>query len=299
MIKVFYSDTIKVKLPENHIFPIQKYSLLRNKLLSENVLLEKELLIARSASIEELQKAHTLEYIQTLKNGTISPKIMRQIGLPWSSELYERACASTGGTISAALAALKNGFSGNLAGGTHHAFPGEGRGFCVFNDISTAVLNLLDKKQIKRPAVIDLDAHQGNGNSAILGKLSNTFILSIHAQKAYPLRKIPSTLDIGLSNYCKDETYLESIKKALKEVKAFSPDILFYIAGVDPLEGDRFGKMSISMQGLAKRDSLVFNLAKQSQVPLVLVMGGGYSLPISKTVEAHTQTYRMVKKYFS
>ena len=298
MLKIFYSDTIKINLPENHIFPIVKYAQLRNRLLEENILFETELVPAPMAGSEELQRAHSLEYVNSIKNGNVSPRIMRQIGLPWSRELYERAAASTGGTVSASIFALESGFSGNLAGGTHHAFPDEGRGFCVFNDVSTAVLNLLQKNKIKKAAVLDLDAHQGNGNSAILGRKDGVYILSIHSQNAYPVRKVPSTFDIGLPDYCEDTPYLEAVKKALNKLKAFSPEILFYIAGVDPLKGDRFGKMSISMKGLAERDKMVFEFTKVNQLPLVMVMGGGYSNPVSRTVDAHLQTYRIVKEFY-
>jgi len=297
-LKVFYSDFYTFDLPEGHRFPAAKYSLLREQLLAQGILSPDELYPSPLAPREAVILAHTPEYFDAIYTGTIDPKIMRQIGLPWSFELVQRSLASVGGSLCAADAALESGFSGNLAGGTHHAMADGGQGFCVFNDIAVVILNLLEGRQIDRAAVIDLDVHQGNGDAAILGGRPEVFTFSMHGQKNFPFRKVASTLDVGLPDSAGDEEYLAGLERSLPDVFAFEPNLVIYQAGVDPLAEDHLGCLSLTLAGLEARDRLVFSECKRRDIPVCLTMGGGYAKPIERTVEAHVQTYRVAKEVF-
>jgi len=294
--KVYYSDHLQIDLPPGHRFPIGKYALLHHTLLEKGILSAEELCTAEPATREEITLAHTPGYYDAVMNGSLSWQIIRQIGLPWSPVLAERAVGGVGGSLAAARQALKDGISGNLAGGTHHAFPEEGRGYCVFNDLAVVSLVLLKEKQVQRIAVVDLDVHQGNGTSAMLGKMPQVFILDIYNEKNYPYRKIPSTLDIGLPDGTEDEAYLQALEKGLEAVFAFRPDIVLFQAGVDVLADDSLGKLSLSLAGVERRDRRVIEECLNRRIPLTIVMGGGYAIPIERTVEAHAQTYRIAKE---
>lgn len=297
--KVFYSDHHVFGLPSGHRFPAQKYPLLRRALIQRKILSESELQPSPFATREIVTLAHTPEYYDGIYNGTIDPKIMRQIGLPWSFELVKRSLASLGGSILAAENALDEGLSGNLAGGTHHALADQGAGFCVFNDTAVTTLYLLKHKRIRRVAIIDLDVHQGNGNAAILGSYPDqVYVFSMHGEKNYPFRKVPSTLDIHLPDYTGDEEYLAQLEQALPQVFAFRPEIVLYLAGVDPLITDRLGRLSLTLSGLARRDWLVLSECHRRGIPTALVLGGGYAVPIDHTVEAHLQTYQIARDIF-
>lgn len=297
-LRVFYTDQFVIELPEGHRFPMQKYRMVREGLLEEGILQQEELSEPLFPSREDLLRAHTSRYVDAVCGGTLEQKEVRRIGFPWSEALVERSLASVGGCIEAAEEALRTGVSGCLAGGTHHASADWGEGYCVFNDIAVAALRLFHQGRIERAAIVDLDVHQGNGNSAILGHRSDTFIFSMHGEKNYPFQKIPSTLDIGLADDTHDEEYLRLLEKALPRVFDFDPDIVFYQAGVDPLKEDVLGRLSLSHAGLAERDRMVLAACKRYGVPVALSLGGGYSRPIELTVEAHIQTYRVVKEIF-
>jgi acetoin utilization deacetylase AcuC-like enzyme len=297
--KIFYSDTYTIPLPEGHRFPMEKYKLVRLRLLEENIFREAELHEATLPSRDQMILAHTPSYVDAFCSGTLDPKIQRRIGFPWSEALVRRSLASVGGAMAAADAALAAGISGNLAGGTHHAMADAGEGYCVFNDIAVTILNLLHAKKINRAAIVDLDVHQGNGNSAILGTNPNVYILSMHGEKNYPFVKIPSTHDIDLPDDTTDEVYLSELQAALPLVFRFKPDIVFYQAGVDPLKEDVLGKLSLTHEGLMQRDRMVLSACKMHGVPVSLALGGGYAKPIGLTVEAHVGTYRVVREIFS
>jgi acetoin utilization deacetylase AcuC-like enzyme len=297
-LKVFYSDQYNIELPPNHRFPIEKYRLLREGLIEQKILSPKDLIKSPFASREQVILAHTSEYFDAIYSGTIDPRMMRQIGLPWSEALVRRSLASVGGSLCAADEALANGVSGNLAGGTHHALANEGQGFCVFNDLAVTALHLCDRKSIHRAAIIDLDVHQGNGNASILAANPNIFTFSMHGEKNYPFRKVPSTLDIGLPDGAGDTEYLFALQRALPTVLNFKPEIVLYQAGVDPLQQDQLGRLSLSKEGLAERDYLVLSMCKKNNIPIALAMGGGYARPIQLTVDAHIQTYRILKEIF-
>jgi acetoin utilization deacetylase AcuC-like enzyme len=297
--KAFYSDQYHIDLPPNHRFPIEKYRMLREGLLEQHILTQQDLIEAPLAARDLITLAHSPEYVDAIFSGSVDARMMRQIGLPWSPDVVRRSLASIGGAVCAAEEALRSGISGNLAGGTHHALANEGQGFCVFNDQAVAALHLFKQKRIRRAAIIDLDVHQGNGSAAILAGRPDIFVFSMHGEKNYPFRKVPSTLDIGLPDGAGDTEYLFALQRALPVVFEFKPDIILYQAGVDPLLEDRLGRLSLSMQGLAERDYLVLSKSRQHNIPIALAMGGGYARPIQITVDAHIQTYRIAAEVFA
>lgn len=289
--KVFYSDRYEFPLPEGHRFPINKYRLLREKLLSNKILKESELSEPPAATREQITLAHSAEYHDNFMNGNIDPAMIRRLGLPWSRELYTRSVHSVGGAIASALAALNEGIAGNLAGGTHHAFENSGEGFCVFNDCAVVSRLLMNTGRVQRTAIIDLDVHQGNGNSAILMNDPGVFIFSMHGRNNYPFRKIRSTLDIELNDRTGDEEYLELLRKNIMTVFEFRPDIVLYIHGVDTLKEDSLGRLSMSVEGILERDRMVIGECSSRGIPVSLCLGGGYSKPIEHTVNAYCCAY--------
>ena len=242
--------------------------------------------------------AHDPNYVASVCDLTLDPKIVRRIGFPLTAGLVKRSLATVGGAVSASEIALEEGISGNLAGGTHHALYDAGEGFCVFNDIAVASLRLLNARKVNRIAIIDVDVHQGNGNSAILGDLPQIFIFSMHGRKNYPFIKVPSTVDIELEDGVGDDEYCTILKSYLPAFTEHKPDIIFYLGGSDPLETDSLGRLSLTMNGLAERDRMVFEWAKKVGIPVSLALGGGYSKPIEHTVDAHVQTYHIAKSVF-
>ncbi len=292
---VFYSDTYTVPLPDGHRFPMEKYRMLRDALLQEEVLAPEELHEAIPVGPETLLRAHSAEYINTFCEGTIGPRAIRRIGIPWSERFVRRSLASVGGTLEAARRAMHEGIAGNLAGGTHHAFHDYGEGYCVFNDIAVAGRTLLDEGMVGRIAVIDLDVHQGNGTASVLGGDARVFTFSMHGRNNFPFIKVPSTLDIPLEDGAGDDLYLDLLGEALPQVFAFGPEMVFYQGGVDTLHCDRLGKLAMTHEGVMMRDHMVLAEAKRRGIPLVLTLGGGYSRPISETVRGHVGTYRAAR----
>ncbi|MBY0315876.1 MAG: histone deacetylase [Bdellovibrionales bacterium] len=294
--KIFYSDLYTLPLPEHHRFPIEKYRMLRDYLVEHQIIDPQQLHESPQATPEELSLAHVPAYVESVRDGSVDIQIIKRIGFPWSYNLYLRSCATVGGALAAAKSALVDGIAGNLAGGTHHAHADRGEGYCVFNDIAVATRYLKKEKLSQRVAIIDLDVHQGNGNSSILGHDEGVFIFSIHGEKNYPFIKVPSHLDIALPTGATDDMYLEALAQGLEDVKKFKPDYIFYQTGVDPLEFDHLGKMSISFEGLKLRDEMVISYALKENIPISLALGGGYAKPIEKSVEAYANTYRVVRK---
>lgn len=277
---------------------MEKYRQVREQLLKENILEDSELFEPELPSRDTMLLAHSAEYYDSFEAGTIDPKIIRRIGLPWSRELFYRSLASVGGAIGAARSALDTGIGGNLAGGTHHAFHDHGEGFCVFNDFAVVILNLIKCGLIHRAAIVDLDVHQGNGNSAILGSNPDVFIFSMHGAKNYPFTKVASTLDVPLEDDTNDEEYLTLLKKNLPAIFEFRPDIILYQAGVDPLKEDSLGRLALTKEGLIDRDRYVLSECRSRGIPVSLGLGGGYSKPIMHSVDAYCGTYRVVKELF-
>lgn len=254
-------------------------------------LADTRLCIPNAASIDQLALVHHWDYIQRVIEGQLTPIEMRRIGFPWSLEMVERSRRSVGATIDAALAAHAEGVSVNLAGGTHHAFPDAGQGYCVFNDVVVAARTLQKLKKIERALIIDLDVHQGNGTAAIAHTDPTLFSFSMHCEKNYPFRKSTGDLDIALPPGTKDSHYLSELDRALNVIsQQFQFDFVFYVAGADPFTGDRLGQLNLSKLGLQQRDQRVFEFCEQSRVPVAVSMAGGYAEDVNDIVDIHFQT---------
>ena len=289
----FFPDVPDMPLPPGHRFPGGKYRLLKEKVVAERILASAELVASPAATIADLERAHAPEYVRAVLDGTVAPEIVRRIGLPLSETLVQRVRATVGGSLAAAREALAHGICGQLAGGTHHAHRDFGSGFCVFNDLAIAAMTLLAESAVRRIAIVDLDVHQGDGNSAILGDTPGVFILSIQGARNFPFRRVPSTLDVELPDGTEDAAYLAALDTALERVAAFKPDLVLYLSGVDPLAEDRLGRLSLSHRGLAERDRRVFQLFKRAGVPVSIAIGGGYAEPITASVAAYANTFRV------
>ena len=297
--RIFYSPYYYADIGEDHIFPIRKFELVRDRLLAESTLQKDEIIEPQPAKIEDLLLVHTEDYVKRLINGTLTAKEVRKLGLPWSQSLVRRTFLAVSGTIKASFHALEFGISSNLAGGTHHSFPDRGEGFCVLNDVAVAIRVLQRENLAKRFLVVDCDVHQGNGTAFIFENEREVFTFSMHGAKNYPLFREKSDLDIELPDKTSDKEYLETLSEALPRIFLHDPDIVFYLGGADPFEKDKLGRLSLTMKGLMKRDEMVLEFAKQREVPIVTVMSGGYAADINDTVEIHVNTIRAVKKIFT
>lgn len=297
--RVFYCDHHEVVLPPEHRFPMAKYAKLRAELVASGVLAAEELVAAEAAPLAALMRVHDPEYVEAFLSGSLAPKAMAQIGFPWSPALVRRSLASVGATLAAVEAALVDGFSGSLAGGTHHAHRDRGAGFCVFNDLAVAASELLASKRARRVLIVDLDVHQGDGTAEIFRDDERVFTFSMHGAKNFPGRKAQSDLDVELEDDTDDERYLERLERHLPAALAQRDvDFVLYQGGVDPLEQDRLGRLCLSHAGLQQRDRLVFDAARERGVPLVATLGGGYAEPIELSIEAHVNTYRAAREVF-
>jgi len=295
-LKAFYSDHFVLPLPAGHRFPMEKYSRVRD-LASK--LAQLELVEAPSATDTQILYAHDPSYLLKVIEGKLSAEEQREIGFPWSEKMVERSRRSAGATIAAAKTAMKEGISGNLAGGTHHAYRNLGSGFCVFNDSAIAARTLQKEINPKlKIAIVDLDVHQGNGTASILQNDSSIFTLSIHGENNFPFKKEVSDLDLGLGDGCNDQSYLESLAKCLGQLEdRFHPDFIIYLAGADPHEGDRLGRLKISKGGIRQRDEMVFQYVLDRQIPLAFSMAGGYGKEMDTTVEIHFQTIQTALQF--
>jgi acetoin utilization deacetylase AcuC-like enzyme len=293
-LKVFYADEFVLPLPPGHRFPIEKYWLLRKRVSEAGPGLSGSPLLSPAATDDEIMRVHTLDYWHRFREGRLTAKEMRRIGFPWSPELVERSRRSTGGTIAACRAALCEGVAVNLAGGTHHAFPDHGEGFCVINDVAVAVRAIQAEGLANRSVVIDCDVHQGNGTAAIMNADPSVFTFSIHGAKNFPFRKEPGDLDIELDDGADDATYLAALREGLDvALHGDHPDLVVYLAGADPYQGDRLGRLSLTKAGLARRDETVLAACLAIGTPVAVVMGGGYSDPIVHTVDIHFRTVQL------
>ncbi|MGI8883795.1 MAG: histone deacetylase family protein [Pyrinomonadaceae bacterium] len=296
--RVFYSPHYYADIGENHVFPIRKFELVRDKLLAEGSLQLSEIAEPQPAQIEEILLIHTEDYITRLRDGTLTRQKIRKLGLPWSKALVRRSFTAISGTINAAKYALEKGIASNLAGGTHHAFPDRGEGFCVLNDVAVAIRVLQKDNLAKRFLIVDCDVHQGNGTAFIFKDEPEVFTFSMHGAKNYPLFKETSNLDLELPDKTSDKEYLETLEQALPRIFLHNPDIIFYLGGADPYENDKLGRLGLSIEGLLRRDETVLEFAKEHHTPIVTTMSGGYALDINDTVEIHCNTIRAVKKVF-
>ncbi|MBI5274973.1 MAG: histone deacetylase [Burkholderiales bacterium] len=300
--QAFHADQFVLPLPTGHRFPMAKYRLLRDRLAAEVPTVR--LMPAPAATDGELALAHQPSYIAAISDGTVDPAVMREIGFPWSTAMAERARRSVGATIAACRVALREGLAANLAGGTHHAYAHKGGGFCVFNDaaVATRLVQAEAARAQRRPfhvAIVDLDVHQGNGTAAIFRGDPTVFTLSLHGEKNFPFRKEAGSLDVDLPDGCGDEAYLQALEGALEVLgHRFTPDFVIYLAGADPHEGDRLGRLKLTWDGLEARDRRVLDWAWQRGVPLAFAMAGGYGHRIEDTVQAQVNTYRVAAQYW-
>ena len=285
-------------LPAGHRFPIEKYALLRDAVIAEGLVAAWNVHEPARATTEELARVHTRDYIDRLTSGSLTDAELRLLGFPWSPALVERSYRAVGGTLGAARRALEDGVAMNLAGGTHHAFPDRGEGFCVFNDVAIAVRALRAEGLIRRAAIIDLDVHQGNGTNAIFDGDAETFTFSMHGGRNYPFHKVPGTLDIELADGTGDEEYLRLLAEALPRVLSEGrPDLVVYLAGADPHERDRLGRLKLTFEGLERRDGMVIEGCREVGIPVAITIAGGYGAEILETVRAHLGTVRIARQF--
>lgn len=286
-------------LPEGHRFPMLKYELIPEQLLYEGTLAPANFFTPQPCPDEVVLWTHTTEYLQKLKEQTLSAKEQRHIGFPQSPQLTQRELIITQGTIDCCVHALQNGVALNVAGGTHHAFANRGEGFCLLNDFAVAANYLLHLKKAKKILVIDLDVHQGNGTAKIFEGNDRVFTFSMHGKNNYPFHKEQSDLDIELPDGTGTAEYLSLLQETLPQLlHNVNPDFAFYLSGVDILESDKFGKLKVTIDGCRQRDAFVFHTLKKAGVPCTVAMGGGYSPQVKTIVEAHCNTFRMAKDVY-
>ena len=294
---VWSSAKYTFPLPLGHRFPISKYVLLRERVIAEGIVPRERVHDPGRASRDDLLLVHTADYVDRFTNGELTRDEERRLGFPWSDALVERSYRAAGGTYEAARHAVDHGIAMNLAGGTHHAFPSHGEGFCVFNDVAVAIRALQRDGRIERAAIVDLDVHQGNGTHAIFAGDERVFTFSMHGGRNYPFHKVPGRLDIELPDRTTDDAYLELLVDALPRVLAEArPDLVVYLAGADPHERDRLGRLSLTFDGLARRDAFVIEQCREAGLPLAITIAGGYGEPIDDTVTIHASTVRIAAR---
>jgi acetoin utilization deacetylase AcuC-like enzyme len=288
-VRIFYSDHYVLALPPGHRFPMSKYARLRERVLDSHLARDCE--VAPAATDDEVRRAHDVAYARRVFDGTLSAAEQRGIGFPWSPQMVERSRRTSGATIAAARAALRDGTAANLAGGTHHAFRDRGEGFCVFNDSAIAARTLQAEGLVERVLIVDCDVHQGNGTASIFRGDASVFTFSIHGANNFPFRKEPGDLDIELPDGTGDRDYLEALERGLEAAMARAgAQLVIYLAGADPFHGDRLGRLALTKQGLLDRDRLVFERCADASLPVATTMAGGYGRDIDDTVEIHLAT---------
>ena len=293
MLKIAFNSIYKLPLPEGHRFPMEKYELIPEQLLHEGIIEECNLFNPNKIKDLWLKYAHDTEYIDKLNQLNLSKSEVRKTGFPLTRELIEREYIITEGTKTCVDYAIKYGISANIAGGTHHAFRNKGEGFCLFNDVAVASYYAIKKHKLKSILIIDLDVHQGNGTASIFSNNDHVFTFSMHGKNNYPFKKETSTLDIELQDGTSDLEYLSALNNSLSIItQRFSPQIIFYISGVDILSTDKLGRLNISKNGCKNRDEIVYEYALKTNSPIITSMGGGYSENINDIVEAHCNTFK-------
>jgi len=295
-VRVFYCDHFEVVLPPKHRFPMHKYGLLRERLAGEGILREEDLAPATTAPLEDLFAVHDAGYVQGFLEGNLPRKVVQRIGFPWSEEMVMRSLGSVGSTLAAVDAALEDGLSGTLAGGTHHAYRDFGSGYCVFNDLAVAARRVLDRGAVQRVLIFDVDVHQGDGTASIFEDDPRVFTCSIHGERNFPSRKQRSDLDVPLPDDTGDEAYLAALDGALDEAMERSrPELVLYQGGVDVLAVDRLGRMALSERGVEERDRRALARFRGEGLPVALTLGGGYADPVEASVSAYAGTYRVAR----
>ena len=297
--KLFYCDEFVLPLPPGHRFPMDKYRLLRERLQASGVFQEDDFLTPPAATFAELTRAHAPDYVLRVERGELTKQEIRVIGFPWSLEMVERSKRSSGATLAACRTALKDGASANLAGGTHHAFYDRGEGYCVFNDAAIAARTLVAESILERVLIVDCDVHQGNGTASILSNEAHIFTFSIHGANNFPFRKETSDLDIELADGTGDIAYEQALARGLHQSFATnSPQLVIYLAGADPFEDDKLGKLKLTKAGLKHRDEIVFEYCRARRVPIAIAMAGGYARNIYDTVEIHANTIVAARRIY-
>ncbi len=295
--KLVYSDQYDLNLG-SHVFPSVKYKLTKEKLLRDGIARPRDFVEPAPASDEDIALAHHRDYIRKLKSGTLSYLEILRLEIPYSPELIRAVWLCAGGSTMAGRLALENGIAVNIGGGFHHAFPDHGEGFCVIHDVAIAIRCLQKERTIERAMTVDCDVHHGNGTAAIFGGDATVFTFSIHQENNYPYPKPPSNLDINLEDRVEDDEYLASLEGGLdKSLSEFRPDLMFYLAGADPYREDQLGGLRLSLEGLEKRDRLVYEKAKRKKIPVAVTLAGGYARKLEDTLQIHTNTIRAAKEY--
>ena len=293
--RAYSPSHIHVPLPQGHRFPMGKYAALAEVLRRDGWQVDP----APAASHAQLARVHSADYLRTWREGRLEPKAERKLGLPQSPELYQRSLHSVGGTLAALADAWQRGYGVNLAGGTHHAFASHGEGFCVFNDLAISAYEALQRPEVRRVLIVDVDVHQGNGTAKLLEHEPRVYTLSVHGARNYPFHKETSDCDIALDDGSDDACYLQRVRHTLPALLEHNqPQLVLYQAGVDVLAGDRFGRMALSLEGVLARDRLVYELCYERGIPLVYTMGGGYQQDIRVTIEAHRRSLQLLRSIF-
>ena len=299
MLKIAFDKIYKHPLDENHRFPMIKYDLIPEQLLRENTCNHENFFKPSTIKDNNVLLTHDKDYYHRFSSLLLTKKEIRPIGFPMSEELVKREKKIAQGTIECVNFSIKNGISMNIAGGTHHAFKDRGEAFCMLNDQAIAANYLIKNNKAKKILIVDLDVHQGNGTASIFRENNNVFTLSFHGEKNYPFKKEKSDLDIEFPDKTNDEFYINKLKEVLPKVfDEFEPDFIFYLAGVDVLENDKLGRLSLTINGCKKRDQFVLELSKKNNIPIQISMGGGYSISIKDILEAHSNTYRLAQEIF-
>ena len=294
MLHAWSSAAYTIPLPAGHRFPIEKYSLLRDRVVAEGIVRPEHLHVPERVAAIDLDRVHTSAYVAAFTSGTLPAAAQRRLGFPWSPALVERAYRAVGGTVESARAALDMGVAMNLAGGTHHAFADRGEGFCVFNDVAIAVRVLQHERRIRRVAIVDLDVHQGNGTHAIFAGDPDVFTFSMHGRRNFPFEKVAGSLDVELEDGTGDAEYLALLGEHLAPaLRAAAPDLVCYLAGADPHEGDALGRLRLTMDGLARRDAMVLEACRDVGLPVAITIAGGYGRDIAATVAIHVNTAKI------
>ena len=297
--RVSYHPGYCIALPEGHRFPMRKFPALCDRLLREGLVAPADILEPEPATLEDLRLVHTSEYLDALANQALDRSAERRLGLPCTPELWRRSRLSVGGSLAAVRAALEDGIAANLAGGTHHAFADRGEGFCVLNDVAVAIRRLRTDGAVRRVLVADLDVHQGNGTAEIFADDDETYTFSIHGERNYPFHKSRSNRDVPLEDGEGDTGYLLALEAHLPEaMREASPDLVCYLAGVDPVRGDRFGRLDLSPEGLARRDRSVLECAREAGVPIAVFTAGGYAATAEATADLHATVHREARHVF-
>ena len=299
MLKIANDPIFYHELQKNHRFPMIKYKLLPEILINEGTCIDSNFFIPNKINEKNILLTHDNNYYNKLINFELDKKEQRAIGFPMSQELIDREKKIVQGTIESSLNSIKHMISMNIAGGTHHAFSNRAEAFCILNDQSIAANYLIEKKICKKILILDLDVHQGNGTAEIFQQNKNVFTVSFHGKNNYPFRKETSDFDYGFSDGVNDYEYLKVIKYEIPRLtEIFEPDFIFYLSGVDIIESDKLGKLSVSIDGCKERDKFVLNYCKINNIPLQISMGGGYSPDINTIVEAHANTFRLAQEIF-